>query len=70
MKELWNKLPKRKRYALLVKAWPNSPEMHNLEVKFEWDELLVSTRENLERLKREARPPAKEPLGKQSEGQG
>jgi len=53
MKELWNKLPKRKRYALLVKAWPNSPEMHNLEVKFKWDELLVSTRENLERLARE-----------------
>jgi len=51
MKELWDKLNKQKRYALLVKAYPARPwEIHNLEAKLKWDKLLPSTQKELERL--------------------
>lgn len=51
MKELWNKLSKQKRYALLVKAYPErSWELHNLEAKLTWDKLLPSTQKDLERF--------------------
>jgi hypothetical protein len=51
MKELWNKLSKQKRYALLVKAYPErSWELHNLEAKLRWEKLLPSTQQDLERL--------------------
>lgn len=51
MRELWNKLTKQKRYALLVKAHPcQSWELHNLEAGMKWDKLLPSTQRDLERL--------------------
>lgn len=51
VKELWNKLSKQQRYALLVKAYPSrSWELHNLEAKLKWHKLLPSTQRDLERL--------------------
>lgn len=51
MKELWNKLSKQRRYALLVKAYPaRSWTLHDFESKLKWDELLPSTQDQLRRI--------------------
>lgn len=54
MKELWNKLDKQRRYALLVKCYPSrSWELHNLEAGLKWNKLLPSTQQELERQAKE-----------------
>jgi hypothetical protein len=63
VKNLWNKLTKQQRYALLVRAYPaRSWELHNLEAKLKWDKLLPSTQQEIEKL-------AAIPLNKWREGQ-
>jgi hypothetical protein len=51
MDKLWNKLSKQKRYALLVKAYPErSWELHDLDAKLKWEKLLPSTQQDLLKL--------------------
>jgi hypothetical protein len=51
MKELWNKLDRQKRFALLTKADPEkSWNIRTYEMKLKWDKLLPSTQQSLERL--------------------
>jgi hypothetical protein len=58
MKELWNNLSKRKRYALLIKVYPSrSWTLHDLESNLEWDKLLPSTQKDLESLTKSAGRP-------------
>jgi hypothetical protein len=60
MRELWDKLSKKKRYALLVKAYPaRSWELHNFEAKLKWEKLLPSTQAFLANLLKARRTDAR-----------
>ena len=51
MGNMWNKLTRQQRYALLVKCYPaRSWTLHDLEAKKKWEDLLPSTQQDIQRL--------------------
>jgi hypothetical protein len=57
MLNLWNRLSRQKRYALLVKAYPErSWELHNHEAGLKWNALLPSTQEALNKMAKSHTP--------------